>query len=151
MTAQGYMLDTDTLIFMVRGLKIADSSHPRREKAERIRSRIREHQESGANVAVSMVTVCELEYGAAKSARPERERRAVSRLLAPFALLECDAVQLPRKYGEIRAELEKKGAPIGAMDLMIAAHACTVGAILVTNNETEFGRVNALVVENWSR
>ncbi|MBT3295600.1 MAG: type II toxin-antitoxin system VapC family toxin [Verrucomicrobia bacterium] len=145
------MLDTDILIFMIRGLKDPDHTSARHTKAQRIRRRIQRHLTAGATVGVSMVTVCELEYGAGKSAHPEKERRAVSKLLAPFALLDCDAVHVPRHYGEIRCMLEKAGVPIGAMDLMIAAHAQAQGATLVTNNEAEFKRVQGLKVENWAK
>jgi len=65
-------------------------------------------------------------------------------LVSPF---DEEAAQV---YGEIRAALEKEGRPIGAMDMLIAAHAASLGAILVTNNEREFLRVPELMVENWA-
>jgi len=151
MAAGLYMLDTDTLVFMIRGLKLTDRSSTRYMKARRVRRRIQRHLRAGATVGVSMVTVCELEYGAGKSAHPEKERRAVSKILAPFTVLECDAVRMPRHYGEVRCILEKAGTPIGAMDLMIAAHARAQGATLVTNNIDEFKRVEGLKVESWAR
>ena len=151
MAAALYMLDTDILVFMIRGLKDPDRASARHVKAQRIRRRIQRHLRAGATVGVSMVTVCELEYGAGKSSHPERERRAVSKILAPFALLDCDAVHVPRHYGEIRCMLEKAGVPIGAMDLMIAAHAHAQSATLVTNNEDEFRRVEGLKVVNWAK
>jgi tRNA(fMet)-specific endonuclease VapC len=144
-----FMLDTDALIFMIRGLK-----HPRREsagQAERIRDRIRDEQAAGAVVGVSALTVSELEYGACRSAQPVTERHAVTRILAPFELLSYDAVSAPRHYGEIRAQLDAAGVPIGAMDLLIAAHARSIGATLVTNNLTEFGRVGGLRCETWAQ
>lgn len=144
------MLDTDILVFMIRGLKLTDHSAPCYVKAIRIRRRIQRRLRAGAAVGVSMVTVCELEYGAGRSAHPEKERRAVSKILAPFSLLECDAVRVPRHYGEVRCMLEKAGATIGAMDLMIAAHARAQGATLVTSNVKEFRRVEGLKVENWA-
>ena len=150
MASKVYMLDTDILVFMIRGLKIEDRASARRVKADRIRRRIQRHLRTGATVGVSMVTACELEYGAGKSARPEAERRAVSKVLAPFTLMDCDAVHVPRHYGEVRCILEKAGIPIGAMDLMIAAHARAQGATLVTNNVTEFKRVQGLKVEDWA-
>ncbi len=97
-----------------------------------------------------MVTVCELEYGATKSQHPERERKAVYKVLSPFELQDGDAVNLPRHYGEIRNQLEEAGKPIGAMDLMIAAHARSLGATLITNNKSEFKRVKNLPVQDWS-
>jgi tRNA(fMet)-specific endonuclease VapC len=53
-------------------------------------------------------------------------------------------------YGEVRAALERKGTPIGAYDLLIAAHALSLGLTLVTNNTREFRRVPHLIVENWA-
>ncbi|HMP72941.1 MAG TPA: hypothetical protein PKE55_06705, partial [Kiritimatiellia bacterium] len=67
-----------------------------------------------------------------------------------FEMLEADPVFVPRHYGEIRAQLERDGCPIGAMDLMIAAHARAVNATLITNNVGEFKRVHGLRVENWA-
>jgi tRNA(fMet)-specific endonuclease VapC len=145
-----YMLDTDILVFMIRGLKLADRSSTRYIKAQRIRRRIQRRLRAGRTVAVSMVTVCELEYGAGRSVHPEKERRAVSKILAPFTLLECDAIRMPRHYGEVRCMLDEAGTPIGAMDLMIAAHARARGATLVTNNTSEFKRIEGLKVENWA-
>jgi tRNA(fMet)-specific endonuclease VapC len=145
------MLDTNILIFMLRGLKAQGSGSFMNNAALRIRGKIEENIKAGTSVCVSMVTVCELEYGATKSQNPERQRRAVYKILAPFELLEADAVQLPRHYGQIRSQLEEKGQPIGAMDLMIAAHARSIGATLVTNNEKEFARVENLSVQDWSK
>lgn len=59
-------------------------------------------------------------------------------------------VRLPRHYGEIRNQLEKAGKRIGAMDLLIAAHALAIGATLITNNTSEFERVPHLAVQDWS-
>lgn len=71
-------------------------------------------------------------------------------LLAPFTLLDFDAVDCAAQYGSVHSALEAAGTPIGSMDTMIAAHAMAVGATLVTNNGEEFGRVRGLVVENWT-
>jgi len=145
-----YMLDTNILIFMLRGLKAQNNTHTQAHAAQRIRSQIEMHLKAGASVCVSMVTVCELEYGATKSHHPERERKAVYKVLSPFELLEGDAVHLPRHYGAIRSQLEGDGQPIGAMDLMIAAHARSIGATLITNNQKEFKRIHDLSVQDWS-
>jgi tRNA(fMet)-specific endonuclease VapC len=90
----------------------------------------------------------ELEYGAAKSAQPRRNREALEEFVSPLDLdpFDRDAAEA---YGRIRAALDRKGLPIGAMDMLIAAHALSLGANLVTNNETEFRRVSGLRVENW--
>jgi tRNA(fMet)-specific endonuclease VapC len=148
MAATVFILDTDTLIFIIRGLKHQRGTST--SKAERILERIRHEQAGGARVGVSAVTASELEFGTCRSAQPMTERRAVSKILAPFELLDYDAVSAPRHYGEIRAQLEAAGVPIGAMDLLIAAHARALGATLVTNSTTEFSRVAGLRCENWA-
>ncbi len=145
-----YMLDTNILIFMLRGLKKQGCSHAQQCSAKRVRNQIEQHLNAGVSVCVSMVTVCELEYGACRSRNPDRERKAVYKVLAPFELLEGDSVNLPRHYGEIRSQLEQVGQPIGAMDLMIAAHARSLGATLITNNTSEFTRVDRLFAQDWS-
>lgn len=73
---------------------------------------------------------------------------ALERFLIPLAILPFDDLAA-EKYGKIRTALESKGTPIGPMDLMIAAHALSLGLPLVTNNVQEFERVDALKVENW--
>ena len=150
MTGLRYLLDTDILIYMLRGLKDSVKSPVHRQAARRIRKRIQTHLDQGIPVCLSMVSACELEYGASRAPDPEKERRAMVKILAPFEMLEADPVFVPRHYGEIRAQLERDGCPIGAMDLMIAAHARAVNATLVTNNVGEFKRVHGLRIENWA-
>jgi tRNA(fMet)-specific endonuclease VapC len=149
-SGERYMLDTDILVDMLRGLKVSRAGDERRRRAERIRGRIERALGGGAVLHVSMVTVCELEHGAAKAENPERERQALYKVLAPFELTDCDAVKMPRHYGNVRRELEAAGQPIGAMDLMIAAHALALGATLVSNNARDFGKVVGLRVVNWA-
>ena len=100
------------------------------------------------DIGISSITLAELEYGAAKSAQPRKNREALEEFVSPLdiAAFDRDAAEA---YGRIRAALERKGLPIGAMDMLIAAHALNLGVNLVTNNETEFRRVSGLRVENW--
>jgi len=81
-------------------------------------------------------------------ARSRRKTESLEEFVSPLdvAGFDRDAAEV---YGRIRAGLERKGLPIGAMDMLIAAHALSLGANLVTNNETEFRRVSGLRVENW--
>ena len=90
----------------------------------------------------------ELLFGAKVSAKPEDNRRAVEKFLAPLRLIpfEGEAVE---HYAEIRAHLEKAGMPIGPNDLVIAASARSHGHALITRNTSEFFRVPALAVEQW--
>ena len=102
------------------------------------------------DIGISSITLAELEYGAAKSSRPERNRVALREFLSPLevaAFTESAAAA----YGRIRALLEKRGQVIGSMDLLIAAHAVSLGLQLITDNVAEFKRVPGLRVENWLR
>jgi len=100
------------------------------------------------DIGISAITLAELEYGVAKSAQPKRNRDALEAFVSPVVVAPFDK-QATEVYGRIRAALEKRGRPIGAMDLLIAAHALSLGVRLVTHNEGEFRRVPGLRVENW--
>lgn len=143
-----YLLDTDTLIFMVRGLKAARRPTVRR-RAQRLVERCRQTQADRDSVGLSSLTVSELEFGARKSGRYETEIVAVRKLLTPFELYDYDAISCPPHYGRVRHDLETKGAIIGSMDLLIAAHSIALGAILVRNNVAHFSRVAGLKTVNW--
>lgn len=99
-------------------------------------------------IGISVITLAELEYGAAKSAQPRRNREALKLFILPLEVAAFDA-EATTAYGSARTALEKRGTPIGAMDLLIAAHAVSLGVTLVTNNTREFARVPRLRVENW--
>ena len=101
------------------------------------------------DIAISSITLSELEYGAYKSQQTERNLNALSLFTLSLDILAYDR-QAASVYGKLRAQLEKKGTPIGPMDLLIAAHALSVKKTVVTNNEKEFKRVPGLKVENWA-
>jgi tRNA(fMet)-specific endonuclease VapC len=132
---QLYLLDTSTLSQLVR--------RPQGTVAEHIAAVGEEH------VLTSVIVACELRYGAAKrgSRRLTRQVEAVLEALT-IRSLESD---VERIYAAIRVALERKGTPIGAHDMLIAAHARALDAICVTDNIAEFKRVPALKVENWIR
>jgi tRNA(fMet)-specific endonuclease VapC len=148
-----YLLDTDTLIHLARGLRAAPSATPARQeqsgKARRIVARCRRLQAQGDELCVSAITVAELEFGARGSNNYEVEAAAVQKILAPFALAPFDATTCAVAYGQIRHELADAGTPIGAMDLLIAAHAKALDAVLVTDNLQHFRRVRGLKCESW--
>jgi tRNA(fMet)-specific endonuclease VapC len=128
-----YMLDTNIVSDLAR--------YPQGRVAERIAL-------VGADaICVSVITAAELRYGC--------ERRGSPRLFAQIeAILEAIPVLAfdspgDAAYGVIRSELEREGKPIGANDLLIAAHACALKAVLVTANTREFNRIPGLSVENW--
>jgi tRNA(fMet)-specific endonuclease VapC len=75
----------------------------------------------------------------------------IRKVLLPFDLYDYDAVACAEQYGRIRHELDSAGGTMGALDLLIAAHALGLNATLVTNNQKHFRRVNNLAVENWTQ
>jgi tRNA(fMet)-specific endonuclease VapC len=101
-------------------------------------------------VAISVITIGELAYGAAKSADRVRAAKGFEWVMRTMPIL-----PLPPKagdrYGDLLAELERSGSIIGGNDLWIAAHALAEGLILVTNNGREFRRIRGLKIENWVR
>ena len=105
-------------------------------------------QFSPGDIGISSVTLAELYYGVEKSSQIEKNRSALENFLLPLEILLFDD-QAAIVYGEIRANLEKNGTPIGPLDLMIAAHTKSRGLTLVTNNTKEFVRIAGLLVENW--
>ena len=98
-------------------------------------------------IGICSVVAAELAYGVAKSGS-SRNREALELFLAPLLILPFDE-QAVWAYGDLRAELERQGRPIGSLDTMIAAHALSQQAVLVTNNTREFTRVPGLQLENW--
>ena len=125
-----YLLDTSVCVSLIRG-RSASSTLPPSESC-----------------TVSVITAAELEVGIHRSARPREQRLAVDGLLACFTVLPFD-LSAVADYGEIRAELEKRGTIIGPLDLLIAAHARSLGATVVTGNVDEFKRVKGLKVLAW--
>lgn len=100
------------------------------------------------DIGLCSVVATELAYGVAKSGSA-RNRQALEMFLAPLEILPFDAPAV-WAYGELRADLERRGQPIGALDTMIAAHALSLQAVLVTNNTREFSRVAGLQLDNWA-
>jgi len=101
-----------------------------------------------AEICISAVTLSELEYGVAKSAAPQKNRLALAEFMTPITILPYNDFVAPA-YGQIRAFLESKGTPIGALDIMLAAHALALNLTMVTTNEREFRRVPGLQVVTW--
>ncbi|MBW8333897.1 MAG: type II toxin-antitoxin system VapC family toxin [Prolixibacteraceae bacterium] len=102
------------------------------------------------DVGISSITLAELQYGIAKSSSPEKNREALEKFLTPIEILDY-GYEATVEYGKIRAELEKKGIPIGPLDMLIASHAKSLDVVLVTNNVREFERVADLKIENWTK
>jgi len=129
-----YLLDTNICIYLMN----------KRPKAVVRKFR----QLDIGDIGISSITVSELHYGASKSKHVDENLHRLFTFLLPFEVLPYDEAAATA-YGEIRAELERRGEIIGPLDLLIAAHAVSRGLTLVTNNIREFQRVPNLVVENW--
>lgn len=105
------------------------------------------HRYRLGEIGISSIVAAELAYGVSKSGSA-RNRAALEMFLTPLEILSFDERAL-WAYGELRARLEKRGQPIGSLDALIAAHAISLDAPLVTNNTREFARVEGLKLENW--
>lgn len=130
-----YMLDTDTCSYIMK------RSHPL--VLNRLQS------VPVGDVCMSVITKAELLYGVEVSPRRAQDAAALAAFLPYVEALDF-AEGAALHYAEIRADLKKRGALIGANDLFIAAHARSLGLTLVTNNTTEFERVKELRIENWT-
>jgi tRNA(fMet)-specific endonuclease VapC len=102
------------------------------------------------DIAISTITIAEMEYGVSKSSKTHQNRLALATFLIPFSALDFDQ-EAATEYGIIRTWLEANGKRVGPMDMLIAAQARSKGLILVTNNEKELAQVQGLAVENWTR
>ena len=130
-----YMLDTNICIYAIKN------------KPESVIRKIL--SQNPEDLCISVVTYAELMHGVEKSQAVEKNRIAMSLFLSAITVLDFDG-EAAEAYGQIRAELERKGTPIDPMDLLIAGHARSQGLILVTNNTREFARVTGLRIEDWT-
>ena len=128
-----YMLDTNLCIRVLR---------------DRPASARRRFNENSEGLCISTVVLTELLHGAAKSARPVENRRAVEDFAARLDVLPFDEAAADHA-ADIRADLERKGAVIDAYDLLIAGHARSKGLAMITGNLGEFRRVEGLRCEDW--
>ena len=128
------MLETDTCIAVIK------------RQPEAALKKLR--GKSVGQVGISSVTLSELSYGAAASAKPADNLEALREFLLPLVVAPYDDA-CALVYGTVRAALEKKGRPIGSLDTLIAAHALALDAVLVTHNTREFSRVAGLRLEDW--
>ncbi len=129
-----YMLDTNICIYVIK-----NRPTELREKFNRFADEL----------CISAVTLAELVYGAEKSAKVNENLAAVEKFSKRLEV-RAFAEHAAQHFGQVRAELERSGGPIGPYDLMIAGHARSEALTLVTDNEREFQRVQGLRVENWT-
>ncbi len=130
-----YLLDTNICIYLMK------------KKLKNLQSRVQ--NEPLFNIALSSITIAELEYGIVKSNYPKKNKELLCGFVSPFKIIpftEEDA----ENFGRIRAYLNKLGTPIGPYDLQIAAQCLTRDLCLITNNIKEFERVPLLKIENWT-
>ena len=130
-----YMLDTDTCSYVMK------------RSNDKVLKRLQRTPVS--DVCISVITKSELLFGVEVSPRRQQDELALSAFLGYVEVLDFPDLASSR-YAKIRADLKKRGAMIGANDLLIAAHARSLGLTLVTNNSREFGRIPHLVMENWT-
>ncbi len=129
-----YILDTNICIYIIRQRPMAVL-----EKFEEI---------PADELAISVVTYAELQYGVDKSSSKQFNQNVLDQFVNRLNILSWDR-PAAREYGLIRSNLETKGTPIGPLDLLIAAHALSQEATVVTNNLREFQRIPDLNLENW--
>ena len=129
-----YMLDTNIVIYVIKRRPI--------ELLEGFNRHV-------GQMCISSITLAELLHGVEKSAMPDHNLRQVEDFITRLEVLEYGS-KAAAHYGEIRADLERKGTPIGVNDLHIAGHARSEGLTLVSNNLREFERVEALRLVNWA-
>jgi len=128
-----YMLDTNIVIYVIKKRPV---------------SALEVFNLHSGLLCVSSITYAELLHGVEKSAKPEHNLRQVEDFFSRLEVLEYNR-KAAAHYGEIRADLERKGTIIGINDLHIAGHARSEGMVLVTNNLREFERVEGLRLDNW--
>lgn len=129
-----YMLDTNICIFVIK------------HKPEYVIKRFMEHDPS--EICISSITYAELVHGVEKSQAKEKNRIALTLLLAKIQIIPFDSMAA-QVYGMVKADLQRQGTPIGPLDTLIASHAKALDLTLVTNNTREFMRVEGLKLEDW--
>jgi len=129
-----FLLDTDTCVFWLRGQAAV---HARLAAVD------------PEALSISVITLAELRYGAACSAQPDANHRAIDDFISGVAVLAVDA-DIARTFGEMKAQLRRQGNLIEDFDLLLAATALANDLTLVTNNSAHFGRVAGLILDNWA-
>ena len=130
-----YLLDTNHCIYLING------KYP--EIARRLA------RQKTVSVALSSITTSKLWYGVEHRIHREQNRAALAKFLLPLEVMPYDE-DASQAYGKLRAFLEKGGRGVGSMDLLIAAHALSLKAVLVTHNVREFRQVPGLKLEDWT-
>ena len=130
-----YMLDTNICVYIIK------------KRPEQVLERFMYYDPG--ELCISAITLAELEYGIENSSMPERNLFALAMFLSGIQILPFDDTAA-EEYGRIRAALRRQGTPVGANDMLIAAHAKAKGLTIVTNNTREFDHIEGLTVANWA-
>jgi tRNA(fMet)-specific endonuclease VapC len=130
-----FMLDTNICIYIIK------------QKPLKVITHLQKH--AIGDIGISSITLAELQYGVSKSQHVQKNRQALPEFILPLEIADFDE-KAAEAYGDIRAVLEKSGKTIGSMDMLIGAHALSLGATLVTNNKAEFSRIKGLAVVDWT-
>jgi tRNA(fMet)-specific endonuclease VapC len=131
-----FMLDKNICIYIIK------------QKPVKVLERFTQY--SPGDILISSITIAELRHGAEKSLHVLQNHDALNGFIIPLEVAAFDE-KAADEYGKVRVMLEKKGKPIGSMDMIIGAHALSLGVTLVTNNTKEFKRIRGLKVENWTK
>ena len=134
-----YLLDTDICSYVIRA------------RDRRLLAVMQDKAGSGADLSISAVTYAELRLGAERSRNAERYNQAIQAFCARLSGVVAWDKAAADEFAGLQARLLESGNPIGGNDAMIAAHALSLGRVLITNNEKHFSRVPGLPVENWAR
>jgi len=130
-----YLLDTNICIYIIN------------EKPREVLKKFEQYPVH--DFGISSITHAELQYGVEKSKNKHKNRDALDLFLLPLTILPFHGRKLVISYGKIRTFLESKGKMIGPLDMLIAAHAVSLGLTIISNNTKEFGRIPSLKCENW--
>lgn len=131
-----YLLDTNTCIEVIR------------KKSQAVLQKITHYPVT--DIAISTITIAELQYGVQKSGNISQNQQALNQFLLPFIFLDFDYAAT-QEYGVIRRYLEAQGTPIGSLDILLAAQALAHSLVFVTNNVKEFQQVPNLQIEDWTK
>lgn len=129
-----YMLDTDICSYIIK------------QRPENAHRHFKKH--AMESICISIVTYAELMYGVERSSSRSVNRSVIERFVFHLEVMKW-GIEAADEYAVIRSKLEVNGSPIGAMDMMIASHARSINAVLVTNNQKHFTKVSGLKIENW--
>ena len=130
-----FMLDTNICIYLIKQKPVKVLKH--------FKTR------SIGDIGISTISLAELRYGVSKSQYVEKNQQALDEFILPLEVADFD-MKAAEECGIIRTELEKRGKPIGSMNMLIGAHSLSLGATLVTNNVREFKEIKRLKVVDWS-